>query len=155
MFNTMFRKTAIAVAAASTLLTAAPAFAGGWGEPEVIVTEDGLIVDGRDTRHRPVIVEEDYGYDILSQRQIIRALRHQGYAQVREIGLRNETYRVVAVRHNGAVVKLRVSAIDGQVLSERRIGWVRSAPVRIYERPAPLYRHTEPGVSIQFGWSSN
>jgi hypothetical protein len=153
MFNTMFRKTAIAFAAATTLFTAAPALAGGWGEPEVIVTEEGVIVDGRNTRHP--VYEDVYAQEILSQRQIVRALRHQGYSRVREIGLRHDIYRVIAVRHNGAVVRLKVSALDGQVLSERRIGWVRSAPVRIYEHPAPRYRHAEPGVSIQFGWSSN
>ena len=153
MFNAMVRKTAIAFAAATTLFTAAPAFAGGWGEPEVIVTEDGVIIGGRNTRNPHY--EGGNRYDILSQRQIIRSLRHQGYAEVREIGFRHDIYRVIAVRHNGAVVKLKVSALNGQVLSERRIGWVRSAPVRIYEQPAPRYRHAEPGVSIEFGWSSN
>jgi hypothetical protein len=151
MFNTMFRKTAIAFAAATTLFAAVPAIAGNWGEPEVIVTEDGVIVDGRNTRHD--VYQDEYYQDVLSQHQIIRALRHQGYSQVREIGLRHDIYRVVAIRHNGAVVKLKVSALDGHILSERRIGWVRSAPLRQHE--TPRYRHAEPGVSIQFGWSSN
>lgn len=153
MFNTLMRKSAIAFAAGTMLLAAAPAFAESWVESRVVVTEDGLIVDGRDTR-RP-IYEEEYRHEVLSQRQIIRALRHQGYPEVREIGFRHNTYRVVAIRHNGAVVKLKVSALDGSILSERRIGWVRSAPTRIYEHPAPRYRHAEPGVSIEFGWSSN
>jgi hypothetical protein len=153
MFHSMFRKTAITFAAAATLLTAAPAVAGGWGEPEVIVTEDGVIIDGRNTR-RP-IYEDVYAQEILSQRQIVRELRHQGYSRIREISLRHDVYRVVAVRHNGAVVRLKVSALDGHVLSERRIGWVRSAPVRVYENHVPRYRHAEPSVSLQFGWSSN
>ncbi|MGL4490947.1 MAG: PepSY domain-containing protein [Rhizobiaceae bacterium] len=154
MFNASFRKVALAFTAATTLLTVSPSFAGGWAEPEVIVTEDGVIVDGHNTRRHPVY-EDVYNYDILSERQIIRSLRHQGYGHVREISLRHDTYRVVAVRHNGAVTKLRVSALDGQILSARRIGWVRTAPARIYEHPRPRLRHAEPGVSIEFGWSSN
>jgi hypothetical protein len=153
MVNIIARKTCLALTAAATLLVAAPAFAGGWGEPEVIFTQEEVIVDRRDN-HYP-IYEDDNEYDVLSRHQIIRALRHQGYCEVREIGLRYNTYRVVAIRQNGAVVKLSVSAIDGSVLSERRIGWARSAPARIYQRPVPRYRHIEPGVSIEFGWSSN
>lgn len=152
MFNILIRKSAIAFAAGTLLLAAAPANAGGWDEPRVIVSEEGVIIDGRDTR-RP-IYEEENRHEVLSQRQIIRSLRHQGYPEVREIGFRHNTYRVVAIRHNGAVVRLKVSALDGNILSERRIGWVRSAPARIYERPAPR-RHIEPGVSIEFGWSSH
>jgi hypothetical protein len=152
MFNTLIRKSAIAFAAGTLLFVAAPAIAGGWDEPRVIVSEDGIIINGRDTR-RPVY-DDDYRHEVLSQRQIVRALRHQGYPEVREIGFRHDTYRVVAIRHNGAVVKLKVSALDGRILSERRIGWVRSAPTRIYEHPAPR-RHIQPGVSIEFGWSSN
>jgi hypothetical protein len=153
MFNTFMRKTAIAFAAGTLLFVAVPAIAGDWDERRVIVSEDGLIINGRDTR-RPIYVE-DYRHEVLSQRQIIRALRHQGYPEVREIGFRHNTYRIVAIRHNGAVVKLKVSAHDGRIFSEQRIGWVRSAPTRIYEHPVPRYRHAEPGVSIEFGWSSH
>ncbi len=152
MFNTLIRKSAIALAAGTLLLAVAPANAGGSDEPRVIMSEDGVIIDVRDTR-RPVY-DEDYRHEVLSQRQIVRALRHQGYPEVREIGFGHNAYRVVAIRHNGAVVRLKVSARDGRILSERRIGWVRSAPARIYERPAPR-RHIEPGVSIEFGWSSH
>lgn len=151
MFNAIIRKSVIAFAAASTLFVAAPAVAGGWDEPELLISEQDVFMDRRNTRH-------DY-YDeveqrVLSQHQIIRSLRHQGYAEVREIDFRRDTYRVVAIRHNGAVVKLKVSARDGRVISERRIGWVRSAPVRLYENRVPRRHQPQPGFSIEFGFSN-
>lgn len=151
MFNSIIRKSVIAFAAASTLFVAAPAVASGWDEPELVVTEQGVFIDGRNTR-RDYYEEENQRY--LSQAQIVRALRHQGYAEVREIGFRHDTYRVVAIRHNGAVVKLKVSAQNGQVISERRIGWVRSAPSRVYDHPAPRRHHGQSGFSIEFGFAN-
>lgn len=151
MINSIIRKSVIAFAAASTLFVAAPAVAGGWDEPELLVTEQGVFIDGRNTRRDRY---EEVNQRFLSQHQIVRSLRHQGYAEVREIDFRHDTYRVVAIRHNGAVVKLKVSAHNGRVISERRIGWVRSAPVRGYDHPAPRRHHAQPGFSIEFGFSN-
>ena len=76
-------------------------------------------------------------------------MRRQGYGSVQEIALRGDEYRVVAVRNNGALVRLRLDAYSGEILSVRRIGWV-GAPVR----PLPR-RHAEPGFAIEFGWGSD
>ncbi len=144
------RKIALLTVALSALACATPSLAGGgYGDPDVIYADQ---FDGRPqyddprphVRQMPVI--EDY--DVIPARQITRLLRRQGYGQLQEISLRGDTYRVVAIRNNGALVKLRVDAYSGEVLSAKRIGWV-SAPVR----PMPR-RHAEPGVTIEFGWGS-
>ena len=107
----------------------------------------GRSFDGRNrpnVRQLPVI--EDY--DVIPTRKIIRQLRRQGYGQVQEIALRGDTYRILAVRNNGAMVKLRLDAFTGEILTVKRVGWV-SAPVREVPR-----RHVEPGVTIEFGWGN-
>jgi hypothetical protein len=143
MFKSIIRKSALALAAVSTL-AAAPAFAGG-------LYDDGVIYAEQRVERRYVVEEDPYVEEvqILSPRQVIRELRNQGYAKVREISLVGDNYRAVAIRRNGALDRLKVDGETGEVLSARRIGWVRSVVAR-----EPVYRHVEPGVSIQFGFSS-
>jgi hypothetical protein len=156
MFNLTAAKTLrnaiFAVGAAAAVLTASPSIAGGrYVEDEVIYADDGIRRDWRevrpDVRHTPGWEDEA---DYLSTRQITRQLRRSGYGSVREIALRGDQYRVIAVRNNGALVRLRLDAYSGEILSVRRIGWVGSTV-----RPVPRYREREPGVSIEFGWSSD
>ena len=74
-------------------------------------------------------------------------LRNQGYVQVTEISLRGDQYRVIAVRRNGAIVKLRLDAYEGNILSVRRVGW---APRRDFHPR----RQIKPGLTIEFGFDS-
>jgi hypothetical protein len=147
-----FRKTVLALGALATLAAASPSLAGGYIDADVIYAEgyDNPEFRGDDhrrpiIRHLPPVVED---YDVLPARQIVRQLRRQGYGNVQQIALRGDTYRVVAVRNNGALVKLRVDAYSGEILSATRVGWVSD---RV--RPLPR-RHTDPGVTIEFGWGS-
>lgn len=144
------RNAVLALGAAAALFTASPSFAGGrYAEDEVIFADEVVRHDWREdrpaVRHFPEWEEEN---DYLSARQISRQLRRSGYGSVREIALRGDQYRVIAVRNNGALVRLRLDAYSGEILSVRRIGWVGTTI-----RPVP--RHREPGVSIEFGWSSD
>lgn len=144
------RNAVLALGAAAALFTASPSFAGGrYAEDEVIYADEVVRHDWREdrpaVRHAPHWDEDG---DYLSPRQISRQLRRSGYGSVREIVLRGEQYRVIAVRNNGALVRLRLDAYSGQILSVRRIGWVGSTI-----RPVP--RHREPGVSIEFGFGSD
>ncbi len=148
-----FRKTVLAFGALATLAVASPSLAGGYVDADVIYAEgyDNPAFHGDDhrrpiIRHLPPVAEDEY--DVISARQIVRQLRRQGYGNVQQIALRGDTYRVVAVRNNGALVKLRVDAYSGEILSATRVGWVSD---RV--RPLPR-RHVEPGVSIEFGWGS-
>ena len=97
----------------------------------------------------PSVIEHDWNQDedFISPRQISRMLRNQGYVQVTEISLRGDQYRVTAVRRNGAIVRLRVDAYEGNVLSVRRVGWVQRQ--EFHGR-----RHIEPGLTIEFGFDS-
>lgn len=147
MFKSILRNSVLGLAAIAGIAASIPsAQAGGRGEPEVIYVEEGQV-----RRHW----QEDHRFyrDVLSEREVARALRHQGYRQVREISLRGDRYRVVAIRHNGAVVKLRVDAFSGQVLSQVRVGWVRTRPVA-EPLPFPHRPRHGSGVSIEFGWES-
>lgn len=141
------RKIALVSVALSALAGATPSTAGGYGDPDVIYAdqyEGSQRYESRRPLVRPAPVIEDY--DLIPTRQLVRQLRRQGYGQVQEIALRGNTYRVTAVRNNGALVKLSVDAYSGEILSARRIGWI-SAPVRQLPR-----RHVEPGVTIEFGF---
>lgn len=155
MFNPFaansLRNAILGLGAFAALATATPSVAGGYlGEDEVIYAGESWRGDWREGRRhvRPAPVYEDF--DLIPARQITRQLRRAGYGTVREIALRGDQYRVVAVRNNGALVKLRVDAYSGEILSVRRIGWVGSSV-----RPVPHFRDREPGYSIQFGWSSD
>jgi hypothetical protein len=154
MFNSIIRKTALALVAVSSIAVATPTLAAGWDDSEIIFAEDGF---RHEERRRPVY-DHEVRREVLSPREISRALRHQGYREVREIDFRHDGYRVIAVRHNGAVVRLKVSGRSGRVISERRIGWVRAVPAYEPRHPRPGYpaprHHGEPGFSIEFGWSS-
>jgi Peptidase propeptide and YPEB domain len=150
-----FRNIALATVALSVMGGAAPSFAGGYGDPDIIYADqfDGgpemtgeQLYPSRREHPRPAPVIEDD--DTLSARQIVRVLRRQGYGQIQEISLRGDTYRVMAIRNNGALVKLRVDAFSGEILSARRVGWI-NAPVR----PMPR-RHGDSGVTIEFGFGS-
>ena len=146
MFKSFMRNSVFALAAVAGLAAAMPsANARDFGEPDVIFAEEGRSFRGDVIRHHEV-------RGILSEREIARYLRHQGYRDIREIDLRGDRYRVIAVRRNGAVVKLRVSARSGDILSEMRIGWVHGRPIddRFPVRPRP--HHDRGGVTIEFGW---
>lgn len=121
------RKAAFALVAAAGLASA-PAFAGSYGgDAEVFYEDDGFGVV-REMPVRPIpprhaTPDWQQADEFLSPRRIVRMLRHQGYAHVAEIDLRGDYYRVIAVRHNGALVKLKIDAFEGDILSARRIGW--------------------------------
>lgn len=146
------RNAILGLGAVAVIVTASPSVAGGYSaQDEVIYADEVTSRDWRDVRpgvskHPRWVEEEEY----LSARQISRQLRRSGYGSVREISLRGDEYRVVAVRNNGALVRLRLDAYSGEILSVRRIGWVGSTV-----RPVPRPREYEPGYSIQFGWSSD
>jgi uncharacterized membrane protein YkoI len=151
MTLSLIRKSMLALVAVSGLV-AAPAFAGGYQD------DNGVIFADQDYRqagefprrppHPPVIEYDwDQDQDFISPRQISRMLRHQGYVQVTEISLRGDQYRVIAVRRNGAIIKLRLDAYQGSVLSVRRVGWVQRQDFR-------PNRRIEPGLTIEFGFDS-
>jgi hypothetical protein len=151
MSLSLIRKSIFALAAVSGL-AAAPAFAGGYE------LEDGVIYAGQENQldhqfprrpPQPPVFEQDWNQDedFISPRQITRMLRRQGYVQVTEISQRGDQYRVIAIRNNGAIVKLRLDAFDGNVLSVRRVGWVQRED--FHPR-----RHIEPGLTIEFGFDS-
>jgi uncharacterized membrane protein YkoI len=152
MFNLIAAKTLrnaiLALGAVAVFVTASPSSAGGrYAEYEVIYADEVIRGEGRpNVRHNPRWEDQS---DLISFRQISRQLRRSGYGSIREMSLRGDEYRVIAVRNNGALVRLRLDAYSGEILSVRRIGWVGSSV-----RPQPHYRQYEPGYSIQFGFGS-
>lgn len=151
MTLSLIRKSMIALAALSCL-AAVPALANGFEDENGVIYADQDYQQVNDFPRRPpppqVIGHNwDQDEDFISPRQISRMLRHQGYVQITEISLRGDQYRVIAIRNNGAIVKLRLDAYEGNVLSVRRVGW---APRHEF-RPRP---HIEPGFSIEFGFDS-
>ena len=151
MTLSLIRKTMLALVAVSGL-AAAPAIAGPARDENGLTYGDPDFQDVREYPRRPPhppVVEHDWDQDedFISPRQISRMLRHQGYVQVTEISLRGDQYRVTAVRRNGAIVRLRVDAYEGNVLSVRRVGWVQRQDYR------PHRRH-ESGLTIEFGFDS-
>ncbi len=160
MFTLALRRSALAIFAVAAMGAALPAFAGGYNDPQVIFTDDygqnGVAVTQR--HHRPEVLpdfqpqdlREDYG--LLSQRDIVRQLRRQGYGKVQEISLSGSQYRVVAIRNNGALVRLMVDGETGEILSERRVGWVRNSQVREPLYPVAPRPRPRSGFSIEFGF---
>lgn len=161
MFTSVLRRSAFAIFAIAAMGAAAPAFAGGYNDPQVIFADDygqnGIAIPQR--HHRPEVLpdfqpqdlREDYG--LLSPRDVVRQLRRQGYGKVQEISQRGADYRVIAIRNNGALVRLMVDGETGEILSERRVGWVRNSQIR-----EPLYQNAprpRPGFSIQFGFGDS
>lgn len=146
MFKSFMRNSVFAIAAVAGISAAVPAAsARDFGDPDVIYID-------REARNFRSEMRHAYR-DVLSEHQIVRVLRDHGYRDVREISLRGDRYRVIAVRRNGAVVKLRVSAFSGNILSEVRVGWVRHRPVYDVEPHHPRPRgHDGSGFSIEFGW---
>jgi uncharacterized membrane protein YkoI len=152
MTLSLIRKSMIALVAVSGL-AAAPALANGYPDEDGVIFADREFQQVREFPRRPPhppVVEHDWNQDedFISPRQISRMLRHQGYVQITEISLRGDQYRVIAIRRNGAIVKLRLDAYEGNVLSVRRVGW---APRREEFRP---HRQIEPGLTIEFGFDS-
>ena len=151
MTLSLIRKSMIALVAMSAL-AAVPAFAGGHSDDTGMIYADPDFQDVREFPRRPPpppVVEHDWDQDqdFISPRQISRILRNQGYVRVTEISLRGDQYRVTAVRRNGAIVRLRVDAFEGNVLSVRRVGWVQRQDFR-------QHRRIEPGLTIEFGFDS-
>jgi uncharacterized membrane protein YkoI len=152
MFNPIAAKTlrnaVLALGAVAAVVTASPSIAGGRYAEDEVIYADEVIRDGRpQVRHAPDWEDQS---DYISSRQISRQLRRSGYGSVREISLRGDEYRVIAVRNNGALVRLRLDAYSGEILSARRIGWVGGSV-----RPLPRHREYEPGYTIQFGFGSD
>ncbi len=147
MFTSLLRQSAAALVTITMFGAASPALAGGYQDPQVIYAENG---DDYSAPQRYYEQDEQQDeYSLLSPREILSGLRHQGYGSVREISLRGDEYRVVAVRNNGAVVRLKIDGQSGDILSERRIGWVRNTGYQNHVRP---YRNQ--GLTIQFGYSA-
>ncbi len=147
MTLSLLRKSALAFVAIAGLAST-PVLATGYdNDSEVIYADEGFNVV-REQHARPLPprhVEPQWHQEdeYLSPRRISRMLRQQGYARVAEISLRGDVYRVIAIRRNGALVRLKIDAGSGYILSSRRIGW------------APRYHiRNEPGFTIQFGWDS-
>jgi uncharacterized membrane protein YkoI len=151
MTLSLIRKSMIALVAVAGL-AATPALAGGHADDTGMIYADPDFRDAREFPRRPPhppVVQHDWDEDenFISPRKISRMLRHQGYVQVTEISLRGDQYRVIAIRRNGAIVKLRVDAYDGNVLSVRRVGWAQRRDFR-------PHRSTESGLTIEFGFDS-
>lgn len=151
MTLSLLRKSMLALVAVSGFAVT-PALAGGFQDPDGVIYADQDYQPVREfPRHppQPPVMEDHWQQqdDFISPRQISRMLRQQGYVQVTEITLRGDQYRVIAVRRNGAIVKLRVDAYEGDVLSVRRVGWVQRQ--EFHGR-----RHIEPGLTIEFGFDS-
>lgn len=147
MFKSFMRNSVLTLATVAGIAAAVPAAnSQEFGDPDVIYVDREFRGEIRNEMRRP-------HRDLLSERQIVRVLRDYGYRDIREISLRGDKYRVIAVRRNGAVVKLRVSAFSGNILSEVRVGWVRRHPVYDGEPHFPRPRpHGGSGFSIEFGW---
>jgi uncharacterized membrane protein YkoI len=151
MTLSLLRKSMFALAAISGL-AAAPALAGD--RPD----ETGMFYNGDDyqqvrefpRRPPPPTFEQNWNQDedFISQREIAHMLRRQGYVQIADISLRGDQYRVTAVRRDGAVIRLRLDAYDGDVLSARPVGW---APRQDFHP----HRHSESGLTIEFGFDRN
>ena len=147
MFKSFMRNSVFALATVAGIAATVPAAnSQEFGDPDVIYIDREFRGEIRSEMRRP-------HRDVLSERQIVRVLRDYGYRDIREISLRGDRYRVIAVRRNGAVVKLRVSAFSGNILSEVRVGWVRHRPVEDhFPRPPRPRGHDGSGFSIEFGW---
>ncbi len=61
----------------------------------------------------------------VAQDDLAQLLAGYGYAEIRQVKRFGETWRVVAVRNNGALHELTLSASDGAVMERRRVGWTR------------------------------
>jgi uncharacterized membrane protein YkoI len=151
MTLSLIRKSMIALVAISGL-AAAPALAGGFDDANGVIYADQDYQQVREFPRRPPeppVMDQNWNQDedFISPRQISRMLRHQGYVQVTEISLRGDQYRVIAVRRDGAIVRLRLDAYEGNVLSARNVGW---AGRRDFHPRRPM----EPGFSIEFGFDS-
>ena len=147
MLTSLLRQSATAIVAITMFGAASPAFAGGYQDPQVIYAENGDDYSAPQQDYQQD--EQQDEYSLLSPREILSGLRHQGYGRVQEISLRGDQYRVVAIRHNGAVVRLKIDGQSGEILSECRIGWVRNTGYQNHVRP---YRNQ--GLTIQFGYST-
>jgi hypothetical protein len=147
------RKFAFVAAALAAIAGVGPAAAGGYDDQDVIYADQQQGFMEYD-RRRPLVREEPVieDDDVIPARHIVRQLRRQGYAQVQEISLRGDTYRIMAIRNNGGYFKLRVDAYSGEILTAQRVGWV-GRHIRPEPRPLPR-RHSDPGVTIEFGWGS-
>ena len=151
MTLSLIRKSMLALVAISGL-AATPALAGEARDENGVIYADQDYREVREFPRRPPhppVVEHDWDQDqdFISPRQISRMLRHQGYVRITEISLRGDQYRVIAVRRNGAIVKLRLDAYEGNVLSVRNVGWVQRRDFR-------PHRQIEPGLTIEFGFDS-
>ena len=140
MTLSLIRKSMLALVAISGL-AAAPALAGGYHDENGVIYAEQDYRDVREFPRRPPqppVVQHhwDQDEDFISPRQISRMLRRQGYVQVTDISLRGDQYRVTAVRRNGAIVRLRVDAYEGNVLSVRRVGWAPAPGIP----PAPPHQ---------------
>ena len=151
MFTSLLRQSAAALVTIAMFGAASPALAGGYQDPQVIYADDGddYSAPQQDYQQDYQQEEQQDEYSLISPRKILSGLRHQGYGAVQEISLRGDEYRVVAVRHNGAVVRLKIDGQSGDILSECRIGWVRNTGYQKHVRP---YRNQ--GLTIQFGYST-
>jgi hypothetical protein len=150
MVTTFFRK---AIILCGVLLASVPitsAMAHDWHEDHRHNSHRIFILNHTEPRH----FERSFDDDILSKHHIARLLYQHGYTQIRDIYLRFETYDIVAIRSNGAVIKLQVSAMNGDIFSQNRIDWVRARPVTSYHRPVSFYKHNEKELIIEFNWSS-
>ncbi|WP_185984960.1 hypothetical protein [Aureimonas mangrovi] len=73
----------------------------------------------------------------IAEREIVRRVLKDGFAQIDDIHLRRGRYVVEAVRPNGAVFRLAYDARSGREVSRERMGWARSNDRRDYGRPRP------------------
>lgn len=71
------------------------------------------------------IVRPKHNATRLDAQAVIAILRSQGYSEFRSINQSSDTWRVRAVRNNGAIHDLVVNAFDGTILSARQAGWTK------------------------------
>ena len=91
MFKSFMRNSVFAIATVAGIAAAVPAAnSQEFGDPDVIYIDREFRGEIRSEMRRP-------HRDVLSERQIVRVLRDYGYRDIREISLRGDRYRVIAV----------------------------------------------------------
>ncbi len=78
-----------------------------------------------DERSATVLRPQDPERQELTLEEIAVLLSSEGYGEIRRASRSGDAWRIVAVRNNGAVHELTISAFDGVIFSRRKAGWTR------------------------------
>ncbi|MBL4646127.1 MAG: hypothetical protein JKY99_06695 [Rhizobiales bacterium] len=72
-------------------------------------------------RHAPRYYVPQYQHEVMSRRQIRRALRHRGFHDFHKIKRKGNRYVVVAENRRGRLLRLKIDAYSGQILRRKVI----------------------------------